>query len=83
MSHNTQLCNCQQLIKDLLHPDTHQPIDILIVTKFLGNKMMKKKRKIVVVLTIQPRGTRGGLYPFHLFVRVFDISYGSCECFFL
>ena len=29
-----------QLIEDLLQPDTHQPI----VTKYLGNKMMEKKK---------------------------------------
>ena len=46
MSHNAQLCKRQQLIEDLLKPDTHQPIDILIVTKYLGNKIMKTKKHL-------------------------------------
>ena len=33
-----------QLIKDLLQPESHQPIDIISVTKYLGNKMMKTKK---------------------------------------
>ena len=36
-----------QLIKDLSEPDTHQPIDINIVTRYLGNKMMKKKKSVL------------------------------------
>ena len=34
-----------QLIDDLSQPDTHQLIDILIVTKYLGNKVMKTEEK--------------------------------------
>ena len=46
MSHNPQNCKMPQLIEDLSQPDTHQPIDILIVTKYLENKVMKTKQKI-------------------------------------
>ena len=34
-----------QLIDDLSQPDTHQLIDILIVNKYSGNKVMKKEEK--------------------------------------
>ena len=35
----------QQLIENLSQPDTYQPIDIMTVTKYLGNKVMKKEEK--------------------------------------
>ena len=38
-----------QLIDDLLQPDTHQLIDILIVNKYFGNKVMKTNKKMPLI----------------------------------